>query len=41
LFYYLSLKKRSKKIIKDVIYYDAPNDFTAAEVAVIDAWGPT
>jgi len=24
-----------------VIYYDAPNDFTAAEVAVIDAWGPT
>ena len=41
LFYYLSLKKRSKKIIRDVIYYDAPKDFTAAEVAVIDAWGPT
>ena len=41
LFYYLSLKKRSKKIIKDVIYYDAPKDFTAAEVAVINTWWPT
>ena len=33
--------KREKKVVRDVIYYDPPKDFTPAEVAVIDTWWPT
>ena len=38
---YLYGGKREKKVIKDVVYYDPPKDFSPAEVAVIDAWWPT
>ena len=41
LFIVLFAKRRKKKVIRDVVFYDPPKGFTAAEVAVIDSWWPT
>lgn len=39
--YLIFYKKRKKRVIRDVVFYESPKDFTAAEIAAIDAWWST
>ena len=39
--YNLFWDKRVKKVLKDVVFYWPPKDFTPAEIAVIDSWWST